>query len=54
VELKGSKLMIRHLSPDFFSGLTSDDQLRTKVEENLNNDQMYNGPWLAGSQIEKP
>lgn len=54
IEMKGSKLMIRHLKPEFFAGINTDEQLRSKIEENLNNDQMYQGPWLAGSQIEKP
>ena len=54
VEIKGSKLMLRHLKEEFFGGINTDAQLRSKIEENLNNDQMYEGPWLAGSQIEKP
>ena len=54
VELKGTKLMLRHLNGDFFEGISTDEAFRTKVEENLNNDAMYTGPWLAGSLTGQP
>ena len=54
VQLDGNKLKLRHLKKEFFDGVATDDALRAKVEQNLNNDAMYDGPWLAGAITSQP
>ena len=41
VQLDGDKLTMRHLDEDFFKDVTTDEQLRAKVEKNLDNSAMY-------------
>ena len=41
IELADSKLTIRQLNDKFFDGVTTDEQLRAKVESNLDNAEMY-------------
>ena len=52
--LEGTKLNLRQLKKEFFEGVTTDHQLRQKVEQNLNNDAMYEGPWVPGSLTSQP
>jgi hypothetical protein len=40
-QLDGDKLTLRNLKEDFFAGVTTDEQLRKRVEENLDNAAMY-------------
>ena len=54
VQLDGGKLKLRHMKKEFFDGVTTDDQLRQKVEQNLNKEEMYEGPWVAGSLTSQP
>jgi hypothetical protein len=54
VQMDGTKLKMRQLKKEFFDGVNTDEALRAKVEQNLNNDAMYDGPWLAGSLTSQP
>ena len=54
IQLDSTKLKVRHLKKEFFDGVGSDEQLQRKVEDNLNNDAMYDGPWVAGSLTNQP
>jgi hypothetical protein len=50
--MEGEKLVIRELNDTFFKeqNLTSDEQLRKVVDENLENKQMYAGEPLVGTR----
>ena len=54
IKLDGTKLAVRHLKKEFFDGVSSDEALKKKVEENLNTDAMYEGPWVAGALTNQP
>jgi hypothetical protein len=53
-KMSGTKLMFRHLKSDFFSGVDTDEKLRAKIGENINNEEMYQGPWLTGALVGQP
>ncbi len=40
-ELKGDQLVLRGLDENFFEGVTTDEQLRQKITENIDNPKMY-------------
>lgn len=48
VRIDGRKLTLRHLNPEFFNDVKTDAELRKKIEENLNNNEMY-GQVMTGS-----
>ena len=53
VQLAGDKLTLRQLSDEFFKGVTTDEALRKKVEENLDNAAMY-AETATGSLVSHP
>ena len=53
VQLAGDKLTLRHLNDEFFKGVKTDAELRTKVEANLENAQMY-AEIATGSLVSQP
>ena len=53
VQLDGKKLILRHLEEDFFEGITTDEALRQKIEQNVENDKMY-AATLSGALISQP
>ena len=54
VELSGTTLTMRNLDEQFFAGVSTDEQLRAKVEENLDNAAMYEKVTASGSRAEQP
>ena len=53
VQVASDKLMLRHLNGDFFKDVKTDAELRSKVEQNVNNEQMYQVT-LTGSLVSQP
>jgi hypothetical protein len=41
IAVDGNRLTLRNLDPDFFGGVDSDEALRQRVEQNLDNPRMY-------------
>ena len=48
-ELKDGKLRLRNLNQKFFEGVTTIEQLRQQLSHNLEDERMYEGEWIAGS-----
>jgi hypothetical protein len=53
VVLAGDKLTLRHLKGDFFKDVTTDAELRSKVEANVDNAAMYQEE-MTGSKTSQP
>lgn len=53
VQLAGDKLTLRHLNDDFFKDVKSDEALRTKIEQNVDTDAMYQET-ATGSLVSQP
>jgi hypothetical protein len=54
VQLEGEKLTMRHFDEDFFKDVTTDEQLRSKVESNLENSAMYKETATATRVSQQP
>ena len=52
-QIDGDKLTLRHLNDKFFEDVKTDEALRAKVEQNLNNDAMY-ATTVTGGLISQP
>lgn len=53
VQLSGDKLTLRHLKQDFFKEVKTDEALRQTIEQNVDNDAMYEES-ATGSLISQP
>jgi hypothetical protein len=53
IEVSGTTLTLKHLDEDFFADVKTDEQLRAKVEQNLDNPAMY-AEKMTGGLVSQP
>ena len=53
VQLKADQLTLRHLNDEFFKDVHSDEALKQKIEQNVDNDTMY-GESQTGALVSQP